>query len=114
MRALIIGINGQDGSYVKELLENKGYSVYGCTRDDKLIPTLKTIMPNEIYNFASSSNVFNAWDNLDYVFETDALIPQKILEWILKTDKSIKYFQASSCLVFGLNNDGVQNEKTPI
>lgn len=98
---------------MSELLKTNGYDIYGCTRKDNPFEMIKTIRPDEIYNFASSSNVFNAWENIDSVFETDGHLPQKILECILKTNKSIKYFQASSCLIFGLNKDGIQNEDTP-
>lgn len=140
-KALIIGILGQDGSYMAELLHSKGYEVCGLVRDntdqsriewiESLVPgieihrvdilnkpqlssIIKIIHPGEIYNFASSTNVFSAWENLDKVMDLDARLPQHILECILKIDKSIKFFQASSCLTFGRNNDGIQNEHTPI
>lgn len=116
-RAIIIGAKGQDGSYMKELLESKGYVVFGFGRElgiNSLINEIPKYNPDEIYNFASSSNVFNAWENLDLVFDTDGRLPQLILEYILKNNKSIKYFQASSCLIFGRNEDGIQNENTPI
>lgn len=111
-KALIIGHLGQDGSYMKELLELKGYVVYGCSRHDNAFDMIKNIVPNEVYNFASSSNVFNPWKDLDSIFELDGRFPQKLLECILETDKSIKYFQASSCLVFGRNGEKIQNENS--
>lgn len=138
-KALIIGVLGMDGSYMAEFLHSKGYEVHGVVkkntnpkrvawieglvpgvkiyhsdilRKDELFGIIKSINPNEIYNFASSSNVFSAWEDLDGVMDLDARVPQRILECILKTDKSIKFFQASSCLIFGRNANGVQNEDT--
>ena len=113
MKAFITGITGMDGSHMKDLLLEKGYDVTGVGRQSiyHIIQSIKEIQPDEIYNFASSSNVFDAWNNIDYVFETDALLPQKILECIKGTE--VKFFQASSCLTFGLNKDGIQNENTP-
>jgi GDPmannose 4,6-dehydratase len=112
MKAFITGITGMDGSHMKDLLISKGYEVYGVGKQSiyHIIQSIKEIKPDEIYNFASSSNVFDAWADIDYVFETDARLPQKILETIKGTDT--KFFQASSCLTFGLNTDGVQNEST--
>ena len=112
MKAFITGITGMDGSHMKDLLHEKGYEVEGVGKQNisDIIYFIKDFKPDEIYNFASSSNVFDAWADIDYVFETDARLPQKILETIKGTD--IKFFQASSCLTFGLNTYGVQNEST--
>lgn len=140
-KALVIGILGQDGSYMAELLYGKGYDVHGIVKDNtdanriewltgllpgigisrinildksELLTFVAAYHPHEIYNFASSTNVFSAWEDLDRVMDLDARVPQHILECILKVDKSIKFFQASSCLIFGRNNDGIQNESTPV
>lgn len=113
-KALIIGINGQDGSFMKELLQNNNYTVYGCTRTDDPVYLINYLRPDEVYNFASVSNVFDPYNNIDAIFELNARFPQRILECILKIDKSIKFFQASSCLIFGRNEDGVQDEQTPV
>lgn len=139
-KALITGILGQDGSYMAELLTTKGYEIHGIVKEDtdetrinKIKDTLpnvniwdvnilskdtlsnviQLIRPNEIYNFAGISNVFNAWENLDEIFSINAQLPQHILEIILQFDKSIKFFQASSCLIFGRGTLGFQNEHTP-
>lgn len=144
-RALILGILGQDGSYLAELLYKKGYEVYGIVRENQqwgkgsraewlqnLIPNvqihrsnitdktklrslIETILPDEIYNFAGDSNVFNAWSNLDLTLELNAKVPQDILEIILgnKYMSGAKFFQASSCLTFGRDESGAQNERTP-
>lgn len=113
-KALIVGMYGQDGSYMADLLKSKGYDVYPCTRQDNPHDLIDNIRPNEVYNFASTSNVFDPWSNLDEVFKTDALLPVKIMESILKIDKSIKFFQASSCLKFGGNIDIIQDEYSRI
>lgn len=136
--ALIIGILGQDGSYLAELLVKKGYKIYGIVKENtslnriqwiqSLIPNvsileanildtqalrniINSIKPNVIYNFAGVSNIFNPWENLEATFLLNAKLPQDILE-ILKDYKSIKYFQASSCLIFGKDTSGFQNENT--
>jgi len=139
--ALIFGVTGQDGSYMAELLYEKGYKVYGVVRNSanheklkwiiSLVPSIelrsanilekhevfnliRITKPDEIYNFAGSTNVFNAWENLDVVFNLNANVPRYILESILALDKSIKFFQASSCLIFGRDASGTQNESTPV
>ena len=139
-RALITGILGQDGSFLAELLSKKGYQVFGIVKGSStieraewlksLIPdvtlytrdklgksfleyTIDTVRPHEIYNLAGYSNVLNPWDDLDEIFNLNAKLPQDILECIVKVDKSIKFIQASSCLVFGKDDSGFQNEKTP-
>ena len=139
-KALITGILGQDGSYMAELLTKNGYEIHGIVKPDtensrinwikgivpnvtiwkidilsklRLSHAIQRILPHEIYNFAGISNVFNAWDNLDKIFAINAQVPQHILELILEFDKSIKFFQASSCLIFGRDTSGFQNESTP-
>lgn len=139
-KALIIGILGQDGSYMAEHLSSKHYEVYGIVREntaphrireiESLVPTAKIIVddvldkkklnkiirevsPHEVYNFAGVTNVFNAWENLDDILTINARLPQNILETIFQVDKSIRFFQASSCLTFGKDNTGCQNENTP-
>ena len=139
-KALILGVLGQDGSFMAELLSSKGYEVHGIVKENTLIERIewieslvininihrvnildksqlstiiKIIKPNEIYNFAGMSNVFNAWEDLDSVFDINARLPQNIMDIILYFDRSIKYFQASSSLIFGRDTSGKQNELTP-
>lgn len=139
-RALVTGILGQDGSYMAELLASKGYEVHGIIKHtanhDKikwllgLVPTAKLystdislknelayciekVRPTEIYNFAGVSDVFAPWENLDEILNLNAKVPQNILEIIVSVDKSIRFFQASSCLVFGKTKTDLQNELTP-
>lgn len=140
-RALILGVLGMDGSHLAELLHSKGYEVHGIVRETtvedrmewikKLVPgisiypinvldkkqlrtIINTIRPSEIYNFAGVSNVFLAYENLDEIFHLNAGLPQSILEIIMSVDKSIRFFNASSCLIFGKNIYNKQNEQTPV
>lgn len=139
MKALILGCLGQDGSYMTELLASKGYEVYGIIKPgtqahriewlkslapiktysidilekEELYNLIQFVRPDEIYNFAGVSNVFDPWENLDFIYELNARVPQYIMECILKIDKGIKFFQASSCLVFGKDESGSQSEATP-
>jgi GDPmannose 4,6-dehydratase len=131
MKVVVTGALGQDSMYMTELLLSKGYEVIGISRDidDKrninniklynvdllskkeISEFIEYIKPDEIYNFASVSNVINPWDNIDYTFNLNGRLPQYILESIV--GKKIKYFQASSCLVFGNDKSNLQNEFTP-
>ena len=138
-KAIIIGVVGQDGSFLAELLYSKKYEIHGVVKNDtdvrriewikKIVPgivihnidilnkselevLLKNIMPDEIYNFAAYSNVFNPWENLDSILCLNSKLPQNILDLITSVDKNIKYFQASSCLIFGKDTSGFQNENT--
>lgn len=138
-RALILGIWGQDGSYMAELLASKGYEIYGVEKGfnkerldllrvsipeavvyqpdlenkEDVFNLVKNVNPDEVYNFAGISDIFNPWNKLDEIFKLNALLPQYFLEVIKDFNKNIKYFQASSCLIFGKDQSGVQNEKTP-
>tara|TARA_R110000851_G_scaffold67262_9_gene152006 strand:+ start:3308 stop:4255 length:948 start_codon:yes stop_codon:yes gene_type:complete len=138
-RALITGVLGQDGSFMSELLNSKGYEIHGIVRNfdnqekilwiRNLVPGIKLydinmvnanecfelvdeIRPTEIYNFAAVSNVFSPFENLDQVYDLNAKIPCNFLSSIIKIDKSIKFFQASSCLIYGKSNTNIQNEET--
>lgn len=112
-KAIIIGIKGMDGSFMKELLLSKGYEVYGGRKkvSNNSIKDwsefIDNIRPDEIYNFAAYSNVFDPYENLDMIFYTNSLLPHTILKSIFKVDKSIKFFQASSRLIFGNNSSEV-------
>lgn len=132
-RAIILGALGQDGSYMTELLESKGWDVYGVVREDTkmdrftraktvaanllnkdvLRRVLNNIKPQVIYNFAGVSNVFNPYENGSGLMDLNARLPHNILEAISQTDKSIRFFQSSSCLIFGKDTSGFQNEETP-
>lgn len=139
-KALITGITGQDGAYLAALLLNKGYEVYGGMRRgstdsawrlrelevwNKIKPvsvelleysniyeTVKTIMPDEIYNLGAQSFVRASFDQPIYTSEVTALAPLKILETIRSINPSIKYYQASSSEMYGLVQEPIQNENT--
>ena len=124
-KALIIGIHGQDGSFLKEKLLDSGYDVMGIVREIKLesrIDPVKIITgdltdknlvdgivsdyrPTHIYNFAGVSNVLNPYENWDTVFDQNCKIPHNFLESILRIDNKIRFFQSSSSLMFGRSKD---------
>lgn len=141
--ALITGITGQDGSYLTELLLEKGYEVHGLKRrsssfntsridhlqDNKklhlhdgdlsdstnLIRLVKEIEPDEIYNLAAQSHVKVSWDCPEYTADTDALGTLRLLEAIRINglEKKTKFYQASTSELYGLIQEPVQSEKTP-
>lgn len=138
MKALITGITGQDGSYLAELLLEKGYEVFGMVRRsstenfdrinhlrDKIqlrqadlldqlsmIRLIKECRPDEIYNLAAQSFVPASWDQPMLTGEFNALGVTKILEAIRLVDKKIKFYQASSSEMFGKVQEVPQSEKT--
>ena len=139
MRALITGITGQDGSYLAELLLEKGYEVFGMVRrsstesfdridhiKDKIylvqadlldqlsiISIIEEHKPDEIYNLAAQSFVPTSWTQPVLTGEFDALGVTKVLEAIRLVNKKIKFYQASSSEMFGRVQEVPQTEKTP-
>jgi GDPmannose 4,6-dehydratase len=143
-RALITGINGQDGSYLAEFLLEKGYEVWGTikrnsvsetqtTRIDHLmgkinleysdltdIPSLLNILkksnPDEIYNLAAQSHVRISFDQPIYTSNVTGLGTLNLLEAVRILDLNTKIYQASSSEMFGNNidEDGYQRETTPM
>lgn len=139
MRALITGITGQDGSYLAELLLEKGYEVVGMVRrastesferlehiKDKLILVQADLLdqlsiisiideykPKEVYNLAAQSFVPTSWVQPVLTGEFDALGVTKVLEAIRLVDKKIKFYQASSSEMFGKVQQVPQSENTP-
>jgi GDPmannose 4,6-dehydratase len=137
--ALITGITGQDGSYLAELLLEKGYRVVGMTRrtstevheriehivDDVEIvsgdlldqSSIQSIVaqtrPQEVYNLAAQSFVPASWEQPVLTGEFTALGVTRMLEAIRHVDPSIKFYQASSSEMFGKVVEVPQNEKTP-
>jgi len=144
MKALITGINGQDGSYLAELLLEKGYEVHGIlkrnsvsenqtTRIDhirnylhlhygdltdlsSLISVIKEVQPDEIYNLAAQSHVRISFDQPYYTGLTTGLGTLNVLEACRLVSPSSKIYQASSSEMFGNNidDDGYQRETTPM
>tara|TARA_B100000686_G_scaffold317099_1_gene365574 strand:- start:484 stop:1461 length:978 start_codon:yes stop_codon:yes gene_type:complete len=138
-RALITGITGQDGSYLAELLLNKGYEVAGMVRRSStvnyeriahlmdrvefvsgdlldqlsLVENLKTFMPDEVYNLAAQSFVQTSFSQPVLTGETTALGVTRLLDAIRLVDPSIRYYQASSSEMFGKVTEVPQKETTP-
>jgi GDPmannose 4,6-dehydratase len=139
MNALITGITGQDGSYLAELLLEKGYKVFGMVRRsstekfdrinhirDKIhlrqadlldqlsmVRLIDECQPDEIYNLAAQSFVPTSWEQPMLTGEFNALGVTKMLEAIRLVNKKIKFYQASSSEMFGKVKEVPQNEKTP-
>jgi GDPmannose 4,6-dehydratase len=139
--ALITGITGQDGSYLAELLLEKGYTVHGVVRRsstenferimhlrDKiqlhqadlldqlsLIDVIKTTKPTEVYNLAAQSFVPTSWNQPVLTGEFTALGVTRMLEAIRLLDpKGIRFYQASSSEMFGKVVEVPQKESTPL
>ena len=128
-KAIIIGITGQDGAYLAKLLLEKGYNVYGITRDilthneenlqylnvlheiemielssldkERVIKVLKKIGPQEVYNLSSQSSVGYSFQDPFSTLNYNILSVLNWLEAIKITDKEIKFYQASSSEMFG-------------
>ncbi len=139
MRALITGITGQDGSYLADLLLEKGYDVYGMVRRssvenfnriehirDKLrfvqadlldqlsiIDALKESRPDEIYNLGAMSFVPTSWKQPVLTGEFTGIGVTRVLEAMRHMDKNIKFYQASSSEMFGKVREVPQKETTP-
>jgi len=127
MKALITGITGQDGSYLAELLLEKGYEVYGVVRrsstetheriehikarvhlvqgdlldEISLVHTLEQIQPDEIYNLAAQSFVHTSWNQPLLTGEITALGVTRMLDAMRFACPSARFYQASSSEMFG-------------
>ena len=137
--ALITGVTGQDGSYLAELLLEKGYSVFGIVRrssspnlervrhiqdrlhlisgdlldQNSLIKALEQADPDEVYNLAAQSFVPTSWNQPELTAETTGLGVTRLLEAIRAVNPRIRFFQASSSEMFGASPQSPQNEATP-
>jgi GDPmannose 4,6-dehydratase len=142
--ALITGINGQDGSYLAELLLEKGYEVHGTLKRNSvsenqtsrldnvfdklilhyadltdlssLIRVISEIRPQEVYNLAAQSHVRISFDQPLYTVNVTGLGTLNILEAVKLIDPTIKIYQASSSEMFGntIDSDGFQRETTQL
>jgi len=138
MRALITGITGQDGSYLAELLLDKGYDVFGLVRRSSVkkfdrIETLvddielvegdltdqtsldhivQSVQPDEVYNMAAQSFVPVSWNQPVLTGDVTALGVIRILEAIRKHRPQAKFLQASSSEMFGKVRETPQTERT--
>ena len=138
-RALITGITGQDGSYLAELLLEKGYDVYGMIRRSSapnlgrvqhlldriqlrpadlldqlsLIRLLDEVRPSEVYNLAAMSFVPASWDQPMLTGEFNAQGVTRMLEAVRHVDPTIRLYQASSSEMYGKVRETPQTELTP-
>jgi GDPmannose 4,6-dehydratase len=138
-RALISGITGQDGSYLAELLLDKGYEVFAIVRRASttnfwriehilprvhlraadlldqlsLIRVLEDVRPHEFYNLAAMSFVPASWDQPMLTGEFNAQGVTRALEAVRHVDSKIRFYQASSSEMFGKVREVPQTELTP-
>ena len=138
-RALITGMTGQDGSYLAELLLDKGYEVVGMIRrsstvnferithiqdrvtlepgdlldEVSMINVLREHRPTEVYNLAAQSFVQTSWGQPVLTGETTALGVTRMLDAIRIVDPEIRFYQASSSEMFGKVLEVPQREATP-
>src|SRR5260370_20401067 len=139
-KALITGITGQDGSYLAELLLEKGYQVHGVVRRSStetferinhlegklelhqadlldqlsIIDVFRAVRPDEVYNLAAMSFVPTSWKQPVLTGEYTALGVTRVLEAIRLLDpKGVRFYQASSSEMFGKVRETPQTETTP-
>ena len=138
-RALITGITGQDGSYLAELLLEKGYEVIGLVRrsstlsfervahiqdritivpgdlldEVSIIAALRECRPQEVYNLAAQSFVQTSFSQPVFTGEATALGVTRVLDAIRLVDPEIRFYQASSSEMFGKVQQVPQTESTP-
>jgi len=120
LRAVVTGANGQDGSYLVELLRGKDYDVVTIDRGDvdlqdgaAVAALLRDAAPREVYNLASPSFVPQSWEEPLEVAQAIGVGLTVLLEAIRTVDPSIRLFQASSAEVFGMPAESPQRETTP-
>ena len=143
-KALMTGINGQDGSYLAELLLEKGYEVHGILKRNSvaenqtariehifdrvsleyadmtdmasIISVLQKVMPDEIYNLAAQSHVRISFDQPIYTGQVVGMGVLNLLESVRLICPEAKIYQASSSEMFGnsMDEDGFQRETTPM
>ena len=139
-RALVIGIAGQDGSLLAELLLGEGYDVYGVVRQPastsfanlagirgeldlsqadvldelSLVDVLTACRPDEVYNLAAPSFVPMSWKQPVLTAEFAAVGCTALLEAIRRVDPGIRFYQASSSEIFGEPREVPQHEDTPL
>ncbi len=138
-KALITGVTGQDGSYLAELLLDKGYKVYGLMRRKSvvdygnvdhikekinfiyadmtdlasLIRAMQISQADEVYNLAAQSFVATSWEQPLATSDIDALGVTHMLEAIRAVKPSCRFYQASTSEMFGMVQEIPQTEKTP-
>jgi GDPmannose 4,6-dehydratase len=137
-KAFITGITGQDGSYLAEILLEKGYDVYGMVRrsstfnrsridhlfgrielvygdlgdGSSLNQLMRTIRPDEVYNLGAQSHVRVSFDVPEYTADVVAVGTLRLLDAIREGDLHCRFYQASSSEMFGKVEVTPQNEET--
>ena len=139
--ALITGITGQDGSYLAELLLEKGYEVHGIVRRSSLINThridhlyqnvklhygdltdstnivrvIQLVQPDEIYNLGAQSHVKVSFEMPEYTADVDGMGTLRVLEAVrlLGIEDRVRIYQASTSELYGLVQETPQSETTP-
>jgi GDPmannose 4,6-dehydratase len=138
-KALITGITGQDGSYLAELLLEKGYDVHGLVRrsssfntwridrvrdqlhlhygdlidTSSLVKTLQLVQPDEIYNLAAQSHVKVSFDMPEYTGNSTGLGFLRLLDAVREVGGKVRVYQAGSSEMFGKVIETPQKETTP-
>ncbi len=140
-KALITGINGQDGSYLAEFLLEKGYEVHGVIRRASVFTTqridhlrsnnkialhhgdlndstnlgrlIREINPDEVYNLGAQSHVAVSFEVPEYTAEVDGIGAIRLLDAIKSHNLKIRYYQASTSELYGKVREVPQTEKTP-
>jgi len=138
-KALITGITGQDGSYLAELLLEKGYGVHGLVRrsssfntwridhirnrldlhygdlvdQNSLMRTLQLVQPDEVYNLAAQSHVKVSFEMPEYTTDVTAIGVLRVLDAVHALGLRTRIYQAGSSEMFGLIHENPQTERTP-
>jgi len=138
-KAFITGVTGQDGSYLAELLLEKGYEVHGLVRrsssfntwridairdrlilhygdlvdQNSLVRTLEMVQPHEVYNLAAQSHVKVSFEMPEYTANVTALGVLRLLDAIRDLDIKARVYQAGSSEMYGLVQETPQSERTP-
>jgi GDPmannose 4,6-dehydratase len=138
-KALITGITGQDGSYLAELLLEKGYEVHGLVRrsssfntwriahvreqlvlhygdlvaQNRLVRALEAVQPDEVYNLAAQSHVKVSFEMPEYTTDVTALGVLRVLDAVRDLGIPARVYQAGSSEMFGLVQETPQTERTP-
>jgi GDPmannose 4,6-dehydratase len=138
-KAFVTGITGQDGSYLAELLLDKGYEVHGLLRrsssfntwridhirdriklhygdlvdQNSLVRTLSAVQPDEVYNLAAQSHVKVSFDMPEYTTDVTAMGVLRLLSAVRELGLKSRVYQAGSSEMFGLVQETPQSERTP-
>ncbi len=138
-KALVTGITGQDGSYLAELLLEKGYEVHGLVRrsssfntwridhvrdqlvlhygdlvdQNSLLRALEAVGPDEVYNLAAQSHVKVSFEMPEYTTDVTAIGVLRVLDAVRDLGLRTRVYQAGSSEMFGLVRETPQSERTP-